>query len=142
MQSLSPLEALTISHWYALIARALANASTLPDLTVQQNSDLTNLSENIAATSSNLATDALQVTFQDASKAFGEISDAASQAAKTAQQLALDASQVNTLLQIGAKVIALGAAVMTGNYGAAIGDLIGLVGNPIAGQGATDPLVP
>ncbi len=134
------LEALTISHWYALFGRTLSNAATLPGLTPAQTYALTAASRDCANQSSNLATNLVQVAFQDAGQAFQDISDATSKANDVAKQLATDAANVDSILNIAAKVVGLGAAALTGNYGAALSDLIGLIGQPTKGQGAQDPL--
>jgi hypothetical protein len=140
MQKMSALESLTIAHWYAVTARALSNASTLPGLSQQNVDALTKASNGLAEQSSNLATKAAQVEFADAGKAFQDISDAASQASGAADKLANDVKQVNTLLNIAADLITFSSAVLTGNYGAALTNLVALVGRPTPAQGAQDPL--
>jgi hypothetical protein len=140
MQKMSALESLTIAQWYAVTARALSNASTLPGLSQQNVDALTQASNRLADQSSNLATKAAQVEFADAGKAFQDISDAASQASGATDKLANDVKQVNTLLNIAADLITFSSAVLTGNYGAALTNLVALVGRPTPGQGAQDPL--
>jgi|GEM_PF-6830907 uncharacterized phage infection (PIP) family protein YhgE len=140
MQKMSAPQCLTISHWYAVVARTLSNASTLPSLSQQNVDALTKASDDVAIQSSNLATKAVQVEFADAGKAFRDVSDAASQASEAANKLANDVTKINNLLEIAAKLIALSAAVLTGNYGNALTDLVALVGKPSPGQGAQDPL--
>ena len=78
--------------------------------------------------------------FQDAGQAFQDISDAASQATKVANKLSNDATKLNNMLHIATKLVTFGTAVLRGNYGTALTDLIGLVGAPTTGQGAQDPL--
>lgn len=140
MQTMSALEALTIAHWYALVARTLSNASTLPGLTQQQVDSLAKASNDVAGASSNLATKAIQVEFANAGKAFGDISDAASQASKVADRLAADARKVNDVLHVATSLLSFSTAVLTGNYGNALTALVTLVGQPAPGQGANDPL--
>jgi hypothetical protein len=134
------LEELTISHWYALFARTLTTAATNPSLSPEQTYALTAASRDCANQSSNLATQLVQTTFQNAGQAFQDISDAASKANEVAKTLASNAAAANNLLNIAAKLVALGTAAATGNYGAALTDLISLVGTPTQGQGAQDPL--
>jgi hypothetical protein len=140
MQTMSALECLVIAHWYAVVARTLSNAATLPGLTPQQIGQLTKASNDIAVQSSNLATNAVQVQFADAGKAFADISDAASQASDVAAKLSGDARKINAVLDVATKLITFSTAVLTGNYGGALTSLVGLVGQPTPGQGAQDPL--
>jgi hypothetical protein len=140
MKKMSAPQCLTIAHWYAVVARTLSDASTLPSLSQQNVDALTKASNDVAIQSSNLATTAVQVEFADAGKAFRDVSDAASQASGAANKLASDVTKINNLLEIAAKLIALSAAVLTGNYGNALTDLVALVGKPSPGQGAQDPL--
>lgn len=136
MQNLSDYECLVISHWFNAVARVLSSMATADGLSDQQVAQLTNISDSLADDAANLATQVAQTTFTDAAAAFRQISDIASQANTTATQLSKSIANANAVMQIGAKMIGLGAAIVTGNFGGAVSDLIGLVGTPTPGQGA------
>lgn len=136
MASLSLQEANAIAHWFNGFADALNAAAEQPQLSTDQVGRLTGFAEQLADAAANIATHYAQVQFSDADAAFRAISDAAAKACSTAQTLSADASKVASVLDIGAKMIALGAAVATGNYGSAVSDLVALVGKPVPGSGA------
>jgi hypothetical protein len=138
-QHLSQLEALTISHWFNLVARDLTDAASQDGLSVSDVKQLTESSDQIASVAANLAANAVQTVFKNADTAFGDISDAASQAANTADRMSKQIAQVNNLLSIGAAMFSFGVDVLTGNYGAALSALVKLVGQPTKGQGANAP---
>ncbi len=136
MGSLSLEQANAIAHWFNRFAAALNVSAQQPQLSTDQVGQLTDAAESLADAAANVASKYAQVQFADAGAAFREISDAAAKACSTAQTLSADANKIAHVLDIGAKMIALGAAVTSGNYGAAVSDLVALVGKPIPGSGA------
>jgi hypothetical protein len=142
MQQMTPLEAITVAHWYVLVARSLNSMAQLSALATNPGLviDLNNAAQDLTTQSSNILTAAAQQVFADANSAFEDLSDAASQAATIAKQYQTDAANANSLLNIAASLVTLAAAIGTGNYGSALQSLIALVGQPTKGQGAQDPL--
>lgn len=138
-QVLSNYEGLVIAHWFNSCARALTAAASQDGASLDAFSSLTQASSDLATMAANLATAILQQTFANADAAFAEISDAASQAAKTAQALANSIKEVDKELAIGKTMLLFGTAVLSGNYFAALKQLVTLVGQPQKGQGAQDP---
>jgi len=134
MGALSQLEADTIAHWFNRTARALNLAAAQPGLTLDRIGRLTALADSLADDAANLSTQYAQIAFADADRAFSDISAAASAADAAARRLSSDIRNVETVLNIGAKLVALGAASLAGDYGAALSDLIALVG-PTTGSG-------
>lgn len=139
MPQLTDFESLVIVHWFNVCARAISKAAQADDLTDDQVQRLTECSDRLASTAANMADNIAQTNFQDADRAFGDISDGASQAAKVAQTMSADYKKANDELALGAQMITFGVAVLTGNYGSALGGLIKIVGAPKGGQGAKDP---
>jgi hypothetical protein len=136
MPTIVQSQAQIIADWYAVIARALSDAATLPGHSTQERLALTQASSACSIQSSNLA----QVAFADAAQAFTDISDAASQAAAVAKKLSAEAKKTAELLKVAEGAVAFAKDALTGSYGSALSDLVALVGKPVTGQGAGDPL--
>jgi hypothetical protein len=140
MPTIVQTQAQIIADWYAVVARALSDAATLPGHSTQERLALTQASSACSIQSSNLATRAAQVAFADAAQAFTDISDAASQAAAVAKKLSAEAKKTAELLKVAEGAVAFAKDALTGSYGSALSDLVALVGKPVTGQGAGDPL--
>jgi len=118
-------QALQISALFNKVSAALVTASThVPPADADEIDRLTDCAEQVADAAANVATNAAQTQFADAGKAFQEISTAAGNASDTADSICADVAKVGKILDIGAKIVSFGTAVVSGNYAAALTDLV------------------